>query len=82
MERFEIKNAPCQSVDPEIFFPDPTDYDKMKQAKSLCKECVRKTDCLDFAIATRSLGIWGGTTEIDRRSIVRKRQRSRQNAKM
>lgn len=37
MNRFEITNAPCQNgVDPEIFFPDPTETAKIHEAKSIC----------------------------------------------
>jgi len=78
--KFEINNAPCQSVNPEIFFPDPTDYVTIQTAKSLCAQCepVTKSVCLNFSITNRTdYGIWGGLTEDERRSIQRKKQRHR-----
>ena len=79
--RFTPINAPCQdkSLDSEIFFPDPTEYDKIKKAKSICSTCDQKTkqDCLEFGIATKSYGIWGGTTEKERQSIKRRKYRGK-----
>lgn len=78
MDRFEITNAPCQSkeIDPEIFFPDPTDLDTTRKAKLLCLSCKSQFDCLSFAMKTNSHGIWGGKTDDERRSIKRKMYRS------
>jgi len=43
-------------------------------AKSLCTRCDAKGECLEFALATREkYGIWGGTTEKERRRILRRR---------
>ena len=79
--RFTPVNTPCQdkSVDTEIFFPDPTEYDKIAKAKSLCSQCNQQTknECLSFAFATKSLGVWGGTTELERKSIARRKARKR-----
>ena len=81
MDRFTPSNTPCQdkNLDKEIFFPDTTDYPKIAKAKSICKQCDSKTksDCLSFAFATKSQGIWGGTTDEERKSIKRKERRNR-----
>ena len=79
MVRFEITNAPCQSgnVDPEIFFPDPTDTESIHKAKLLCIDCKSQFDCLSFALKTNSAGIWGGKTDDERRSIKRRMNRSK-----
>jgi hypothetical protein len=78
MDRFEITGAPCQSgVNPEIFFPDPTDRETILEAKSYCLECKVTSDCLTFGMKTNSFGIWGGTTDEERRAIKRKMQRSK-----
>ena len=77
--RFTPVNTPCQdtSVNKDIFFPDPTDYDMIAEAKSLCSKCNQQTksDCLSFGLATKSLGVWGGTTELERKSIARRKAR-------
>jgi len=73
-----IKDAPCQSVDPETFFPDPTDVLKTREAKSLCKQCKPETknDCLTFALTNKiGYGIWGGLTTDERRNLKRREQR-------
>lgn len=77
MDRFEIKNAPCQSVDPELFFPDPTDMETLRQARKVCKSCDAVEECLSFAMKTNSQGIWGGYTDDERKAIKRKMQRSK-----
>jgi WhiB family redox-sensing transcriptional regulator len=77
MDRFEIKNAPCQSANPEIFFPDPTDLVTLRQAKETCAKCNATLDCLSFALKTNSQGVWAGTTDEERKSIKRKMQRSK-----
>lgn len=81
MDRFAPIDTPCQdkSVDSETFFPDPMDFDKIAKAKSICNQCDSKikSDCLSFAFATKSLGVWGGTTEQERKSIARRKARNR-----
>ena len=74
----KFESVPCRrsDVDPETFFPDPTEYEKIKQAKSLCKQCHLTSECLSFAFATRSVGIFGGTTEEERKRIRRRESRS------
>ena len=75
----DIDDAPCQTVDPEIFFPDPTDTAGITKAKTLCGNCDQeiKTKCLSFALTNRiRYGVWGGLTEIERQSLLRKQYRS------
>ena len=77
-KRPDIVDAPCQSVDPETFFPDPTDLLKIREAKSLCGQCNPKTknDCLTFAITNKiGYGIWGGLTTDERKNLKRREQR-------
>jgi len=67
--------ASCRSVDPEVFFPlRPTDQATM--AKAICHGCPVRAQCLEFALEARlDHGVWGGMTEIERRSLRRSRQR-------
>jgi WhiB family transcriptional regulator, redox-sensing transcriptional regulator len=40
-----------------------------EQAKGICYSCSVRRQCLDYALRTREpYGIWGGLTEIERRS--------------
>jgi WhiB family redox-sensing transcriptional regulator len=50
-------------------------YDYEKEAKSLCAECPYKARCLEYAVNNPDLlGIWGGMTERQRRTVRRSRQ--------
>ena len=75
-----IDNAPCQTVDPEIFFPDPTDFVGIEKAKTLCGNCDQenKTKCLSFALTNKvKYGVWGGLTSDERYKLVRQQNRSK-----
>ncbi|MGH9188858.1 MAG: WhiB family transcriptional regulator [Acidimicrobiales bacterium] len=63
----------CRGMDANIFFPD-SDEDA-GPARAVCATCPVRTECLDFALATRQDdGIWGGLTENERRRVRRRRQ--------
>ena len=74
-------NAACRDTDPELFFPIGTTgpaIDQIESAKEVCVGCMARGDCLDFAIATnQDSGVWGGTTEDERRSIRRRLRAAR-----
>ncbi len=67
--------AICRDTDPELFFPIGTTGQALLQisrAKSVCSECPVSVDCLEFAIETnQDTGIWGGTSEEERRQLRR-----------
>ena len=69
------RNATCRDTDPELFFPVGTTGQALLQiakAKGVCCECTVKTECLEFALETnQDTGIWGGTSEDERRQIRR-----------
>ncbi len=62
--------AACLSADPELFFPLTSagpSVRQIAQAKTVCRRCPVRAECLDFALATRQPhGVWGGTSELDR----------------
>jgi len=67
--------ASCQSVDPEVFFPE-RQGDHATMATTICRGCPVRMQCLEFALNARlDYGIWGGLTEHERRSLRRSRQR-------
>src|SRR6478609_2444864 len=76
---FHSKGAPaCKTVeDPEIFFPDP--YGKgsgsiSARAKNVCitSKCAYLEECLSWALENNEPGVWGGTSENERRKMKRK----------
>lgn len=67
--------ASCTTGDPEIFFTEADDPDHRKNtavAKAICERCVYKTECLEWAMESREIGVWGGTSDMDRRMMRRK----------
>lgn len=64
--------ANCIGVDPELFFPERGA--STAEAKEVCRTCVVKDECLDFALSTgEKFGVWGGLSERERRRIRRQR---------
>lgn len=58
-----------------LFFP--VDGAGAAAAKRRCEKCPVKTPCLDFALETKQdYGVWGGTSERERRRIRRRRSAS------
>jgi WhiB family transcriptional regulator, redox-sensing transcriptional regulator len=67
------KSAACQDADPELFFPVSAvgpGHEDIARAKSVCASCLVRRPCLRFALATHQMyGVWGGTTEEERRAF-------------
>ncbi len=67
--------AACQDTDPDLFFPVGTTgpaIDQIDSAKAVCDSCHAKAPCLEFALVTnQDSGVWGGTSEEERRRIRR-----------
>lgn len=62
--------ARCRGMDPEVFHPFPTDDDGQADAKKVCDDCPVRAACLDYALLTgETRGVWGGTTEEERRAL-------------
>jgi len=67
--------AACRGLSLELFYPQ--DDDAIAAAKAVCAACEVEDKCLEHALAVREKeGIWGGTTERERRSIIRRRRRA------
>ena len=68
--------AICRETDPDLFFPIGTTGQALLQidrAKQVCNECTVQVSCLEFALETnQDSGIWGGTSEEERRDIRRR----------
>ena len=73
-------DAACASADPELFFPIGTAGAALRQieaAKRICRGCPARIACLAWALENGVTdGVWGGTTE-DERRVIRSRQASR-----
>ena len=77
-------HVPCSDVSPEIFFPEDIENENGKliksvythegEAKTICISCPVRIQCLTSALEKNAIGIWGGTTETERRTIKRHRK--------
>jgi len=67
--------ANCLGVDPDLFFPERGA--STREAKEVCRGCVVRLDCLEFALVNgEKFGIWGGLSERERRRLRRQRAQS------
>lgn len=73
--------ALCLDEDPEMFFPIGSTgpaATQVEQAKVVCRRCPAVEPCLTWAIETgQDSGVWGGTSEEERRALARRRARAR-----
>jgi WhiB family redox-sensing transcriptional regulator len=71
--------ANCLGVDPDLFFPERGA--STREAKEVCRGCVVREDCLEYALANgEKFGIWGGMSERERRRLRRQRAIARRAA--
>ena len=71
--------ANCLGVDPDLFFPERGA--STREAKEVCRGCVVRMECLEYALANgEKFGIWGGMSERERRRIRRRRALQRRAA--
>lgn len=58
----------CHGLDTSLFFPGRGE--SVAEAKAVCARCMVRSECADYALASgQRFGIWGGTTERERRRI-------------
>ncbi|WP_329131274.1 WhiB family transcriptional regulator [Streptomyces sp. NBC_00670] len=71
------ERAACRTEDPDLFFPVGTTGPallQIEEAKSVCRGCPVRDACLEWALETgQNIGVWGGTTEMERRALKRRR---------
>jgi WhiB family transcriptional regulator, redox-sensing transcriptional regulator len=71
----------CRDEDPDLFFPITSQGPSARQvtmAKAVCARCGVQRQCLRFAIENRQdHGVWGGTTEEERKHMRRASRRAR-----
>jgi hydroxymethylbilane synthase len=64
-------HAACRGMDPELFFPIGTSSASLLQideAKQICRTCPVRRPCLRWALENGDAGVWGGTSEDERRN--------------
>jgi WhiB family redox-sensing transcriptional regulator len=71
-----MNDAACAGENLDLFFPDDRrdghNAKAVRAAKAICATCPVQTECLDYALTTGiKFGVWGGTSERDRRPLRR-----------
>lgn len=67
--------ANCKGYNPNIFYSDSKQV--IQFAESICAGCDVAPDCLDYALThPETMGIWGGKSESERRTLTKNRLRS------
>jgi len=68
-----MADGSCALEPPSTFFP--SDGVGVIAAQRICAECPVKAPCLEYALANRiDHGVWGGTSERQRRRMHKKRR--------
>jgi WhiB family redox-sensing transcriptional regulator len=68
-----MRQAACRGADPELFFDEGgwAYYYPSPEALALCRTCPVRVACLDFALSNRMVGTWAGTSDYQRRTLLR-----------
>jgi len=63
----------CRDHAPSAFFP--SDGVGVDRARKICATCPMQAPCLEYALYHRiDHGVWGGTSERERRRILKRRR--------
>jgi WhiB family redox-sensing transcriptional regulator len=69
--------AACIGADADLFFPPrgPKQHPFNTAARDICRTCPVQVECLEYALVENiQHGVWGGTSERERRRIRRERR--------
>jgi WhiB family redox-sensing transcriptional regulator len=64
-----MEKGRCRTEDRDLFFPNEGERDKVKKARKICARCPVRARCLQHALEYDENGIWGNTTDYERRQI-------------
>lgn len=67
--------AACRGLDATMFFPGRGE--SAAPAQAVCAGCSARAECVEYALRTsQRFGVWGGTTERQRRQLRAARRSS------
>ncbi len=70
-------NAACRGEDTDMFFPGRGEWQRVQAAKAICAGCPVRDECLEESLVNGDRhGIFGGTSERERRLIRGARRRA------
>lgn len=65
-------HAACGTTSLDIFYS--SEHEDTREAVAMCRRCPVRRVCLEAAIERGEwFGVWGGTTERERRRLIRRR---------
>lgn len=71
-----MEDALCAQTDPDVFYPEKGG--STAPATSICSSCQVRQECLEYAVTNDIRhGIWGGTSDNDRKRMSRERKAAR-----
>lgn len=62
-------DTPCAQTDPDLWFPEAGRVPAA--AITICMSCDVRRPCLEWALRNHERGVWGGTTDRERRAMLR-----------
>lgn len=68
-------DAACLNHDPSLW--DDENATDTREAKRICQGCPLRIPCVEWALENREHGVWGGTSEAQRRQLGRGPRRDR-----
>ena len=75
----------CLNADPDVFFPISVagaSATQIRTARAICAGCRVRSDCINYAVEHAEIqGIWGGTTDDERKKLRRARARAGSSAR-
>ena len=73
MDEDWMHHGNCRDESPARFFP--SDGVGVERARRICASCPVRSNCLEYALVNRiDHGVWGGTSERERRRILKSRR--------
>jgi WhiB family redox-sensing transcriptional regulator len=66
----------CIGAATAYFFPKYDSPTSTAEAKKICALCPVRVECLEWALEHDEEGVWGGTSDADRRLLTRKKSRT------
>jgi len=70
---FDTTNALCKEIGSDIFFPERHEAYLTRYAKRVCERCPLIQECREYAVKNTDLvGIWGGTSTLERDNLRRR----------
>ena len=70
-----MTDGACRDMNPDLWFPSRGE--DWSTPKAICATCRVRLLCKEYAIEHRERGVWGGTSEKERRDIRRQRAQRR-----